>query len=271
MNALPYYKRFPRDFLEGTVGIPFEEKGAYGLVLDLIFLQNGSLADDSGYIAGNLGMSVRKWNSIRSKLIIRGKLRVKDGFISTSRSDDLTLETSKLRDKNAKNGPKAHKNKNLAGANADKARILPEPESDKEEERTTTTKTIELEAEPEKAGGGGLAMPDISIQIRLNKAVGPAAEYGFHDMLEAQRWTDDLGLSISEQEHIIAEVMGTVDAPPNSLKFFSKAMQRGAGRKSQSPLAPVTSTGQPQPDFTLEDVFNQMAAERDEQRIEAAE
>jgi uncharacterized protein YdaU (DUF1376 family) len=39
--SLPYYKRFPRDFLDGTVGFTLEQKGAYSCVLDLIFMRGG--------------------------------------------------------------------------------------------------------------------------------------------------------------------------------------------------------------------------------------
>ena len=76
MNALPYYKRYPRDLIEGTAGMPFEEKAAYAFVLDLIYLHSAYLPDDPRFIAGHLGVSVRKWNAIRGSLIARGKLKV---------------------------------------------------------------------------------------------------------------------------------------------------------------------------------------------------
>lgn len=79
--ALPYYKKFPRDFLEGTIGMSLEEKGAYAIVLDLIYMRNGSLPDDPQYIAGQLGCSVRKWNSIKNKLVEMGELCVQGGFM----------------------------------------------------------------------------------------------------------------------------------------------------------------------------------------------
>ena len=57
MNGLPYYKAYPRDFIEGTVGMSFELKAAYRLVLDLVYMQGGDLPDNSRYIAGLLGCS----------------------------------------------------------------------------------------------------------------------------------------------------------------------------------------------------------------------
>jgi uncharacterized protein YdaU (DUF1376 family) len=101
--TLPYYKRFPRDFLDGTVGMTLEQKGAYGIVIDLIFSRGGKLPDDARYIAGQLGCSVRKWNSIKNYLVEEGKLSIRDDVISNKRADYLLEETRKYRDKQAEN------------------------------------------------------------------------------------------------------------------------------------------------------------------------
>jgi len=103
--SLPYYKRFPRDFLDATVGMSLEQKGAYGLVLDLIFMR-GNLPDDSQYIAGQLGCSVRKWNSLREYLVSVGKLKIENGMISNFRADILLEETRKYREQKAENRSK---------------------------------------------------------------------------------------------------------------------------------------------------------------------
>jgi uncharacterized protein YdaU (DUF1376 family) len=110
MNALPYYKAYPRDFIEGTVGMPFEVKCAYRVILDLIYLQNGNLPDDARYISGQLGCSVRMWNGIRKALIAAGKIFIREGAISNFRADN-ELETSrKFQEKQSEN--RRHPNKN---------------------------------------------------------------------------------------------------------------------------------------------------------------
>ncbi len=111
--SLPYYKRFPRDFLDGTIGMTLEEKGAYGIVLDLIYMRDGSLEDDHRYIAGHLGCSVRCWISVRDRLISRGKLKLENGIISNSRADNLVEERRSFVDKQAENGAKPKKNKGV--------------------------------------------------------------------------------------------------------------------------------------------------------------
>ncbi len=124
--ALPYYKAYPRDFIEGTIGLSLEVKGAYRLVLDLIYMQSGKLRDDGRYISGLLGCSVRKWESIRAELIVRGKITAKGGFISNSRADFELESINSQRKTNAENGPKAHKNKQVP----ERTLSQPEPEPD---------------------------------------------------------------------------------------------------------------------------------------------
>lgn len=94
--SLPYYKRFPRDFLEGTIGLSFEVKGAYAIVLDLIYMRDGRLPDDARYIAGQLGCSVRKWSAIRAALISAGKINADLGIIQFSDAGDWAAAARKV-------------------------------------------------------------------------------------------------------------------------------------------------------------------------------
>jgi uncharacterized protein YdaU (DUF1376 family) len=86
MSARPWYRRYGSDFIAGTLGLTLEEKGAYSLILDLIYDHGGPIADDPRYIAGVCGCSVRKWNAIRATLVKAGKIEVGDGTISNSRA-----------------------------------------------------------------------------------------------------------------------------------------------------------------------------------------
>lgn len=136
MNGLPYYKAYPRDFIEGTVGMSFEMKAAYRLVLDLIYMQGGRLPDDAGYISGLLGCSIRKWNSLRKALIEAGKLYAENGIIGNFRADNQLETSRKLQEKNAENGRRSNKNNGLAGARDQLTRGIdtePEPDTKKEE------------------------------------------------------------------------------------------------------------------------------------------
>lgn len=128
--SLPYYKRFPRDFLDGTIGLCLETKGAYAIVLDLIYMRDGRLADDARYIAGQLGCSVRKWTAIRKELLTAGKIQCANGIISNFRADYLTEESRKYQDNQREIAGLPRKNNTLRQPKPSQSE--PEPEIKKE-------------------------------------------------------------------------------------------------------------------------------------------
>ena len=113
MNGLPYYKAYPRDFIEGTIGMPFEIKCAYRVVLDLIYMQGGELPDDARYISGLLGCSVRKWKSIRSVLVEAGKIQVSGEFLTNKRARKELETLAKLQDNQREKASRPRENNGL--------------------------------------------------------------------------------------------------------------------------------------------------------------
>lgn len=138
--TLPYYKRFPRDFLEGTIGLSFEEKGAYAIVLDLIYMRGGQLEDDARYIAGQLGCSVRLWKSLLSSLVSKGKITVKNGFICNFRAEKELETLGKYQDKQSKNRSNPNKTKEIKSPKVDHSRDYSEPDIriEKEEDKSSS-------------------------------------------------------------------------------------------------------------------------------------
>lgn len=97
-RKLPWYRRNPTQFFGGTVGMKWEVKCVYGVVLDLIYDANGRLADDPGRIVHYLGvgMSKQRWAAIRGELVEAGKLVVDpDGFLTNPRADRELANGSK--------------------------------------------------------------------------------------------------------------------------------------------------------------------------------
>ena len=131
-NVLPYYKASPRDFFEGTIGMSFETKCCYRVLLDLIYMQSGILKDDAHYICGQLGCSKRKWAALRIELICLRKIQVENGFITNFRATLELESTAKVQDKNAENGSKSHKNRNLNERSLNQPEPEPEPDIDKD-------------------------------------------------------------------------------------------------------------------------------------------
>ncbi|MCV6826017.1 MULTISPECIES: YdaU family protein [Halocynthiibacter] len=241
MNGLPYYKAYPRDFIEGTIGMPFEVKCAYRVVLDIIYMQGGNLPDDARYISGLLGCSIRKWKSIRKHLVDAGKVEVSGEFLTNNRAEKELESLAKLQDKQREKRSRPNKNNNLQSPQSHQPK--PEPEPEPERVITTTTKRIVMEADckpPENGGGGGSSrsIPIDDDRKRILAAVG-SDRYGFTDFMEAKRWSDELSLTLEAQEAVITDVMDGRSDPPNSLKFFTPAMQRAAGADAQPALTPT--------------------------------
>jgi len=104
--TLPWYRRYPDNFIAGTVGLTLEEKGAYSLVLDLMYVRGGPVPDEPRYIAGVCNCSVRKWNAIRDRLIALGKIQVVDGFLTNHRAEEEIEIGRKIAREMAENGSK---------------------------------------------------------------------------------------------------------------------------------------------------------------------
>jgi hypothetical protein len=87
MGQLLHYRRDIRAALDGMRGLSFEERGALDAVLDLIYLNDGAVADDEGYIVRCLGCDVRPWRRLRERLIELGHIYVVDGTLRNPRAD----------------------------------------------------------------------------------------------------------------------------------------------------------------------------------------
>lgn len=127
-GSLPYYKRYTRDILDATAGMDFEVKGAYSLLIDLMYHHNNELRDNPRFIAGTLNCSVRKWNSIRQILIDAGKIEIISGLIRNYRVDKETEILRTFQDKQAEKGKKPWKNNTKYKATAQPKGFQPEPE-----------------------------------------------------------------------------------------------------------------------------------------------
>ncbi len=106
MSARPWYKRYGGDFVLGTMSLTLEEKGAYSLCLDLIYDRGGPIPDDARWLSGVCGVSLRKWASLRARLIETGKLTAQDGVLSNKRSDKEIAASTEKTENRAENGAK---------------------------------------------------------------------------------------------------------------------------------------------------------------------
>lgn len=101
-----WYKRCGADFIHGTMMLSLEEKGAYSLCLDLIYDRGGPIPDDARWLSGVCGVSIRKWNAIRERLIQLGKLSVEEGHLTNARADLEIISTEFQARERAESGSK---------------------------------------------------------------------------------------------------------------------------------------------------------------------
>lgn len=81
-----WYRRYAREYYEGTRELSLEDRGAYSDVLDLIYMTGGPLKDDERLIAHRLHIDVRTWRPIRKRLLALGKLFIVRGHLHNAKA-----------------------------------------------------------------------------------------------------------------------------------------------------------------------------------------
>lgn len=234
MNGLPYYKAYPRDFIEGTIGMSFELKGAYRLVIDLIYMQGGKLPDDARYISGLLGCSVRKWNSFRSALLEMGKIEAFDGVISNKRARKELESLRKLQEKQSENRAGSNKNKDLQ--NPRSIHTEPEPDSSSSSAREGVRKPDDL-------------LSDVMAAVGLKSGRIPDYWMPPSATMHVLRWRNDLRLSDDQILAVAHECRKRHADPPGGPKALDRAMQHLAGTMTEQPLTPSKPKGRSNDQF----------------------
>ena len=141
MGKIHWYKRDPVAWLHGTRKLTLEERGAYADVIELIMSHDGRLEDDDEHIAGWLRCHLRKWRTIRSRLIDAGKLYVSDGFLHNNRCDKEALSALKFIETCSKGGRNSSETRRQK---QEKSTTYEEPHYSKPDEVITTTTTNKI-------------------------------------------------------------------------------------------------------------------------------
>jgi uncharacterized protein YdaU (DUF1376 family) len=143
-----WYKRCGADFIHGTMMLTLEEKGAYSLCLDLIYDRGGPIPDDARWLAGVCGISLRKWSTIRGRLLSLGKIASENGLISNSRADFEILSSNLSSRERAESGAKGGRKRAENETTANKNNGLAEAELKPKEKRREDKKEGEANASP---------------------------------------------------------------------------------------------------------------------------
>lgn len=113
MRALKWHKRNPAKFLHLTTGLPFEDKAAFHLLTDIVYLHDGAMSDEPKRISQMLGLSPARWESIRGRLQARKKIKIHRGLISIPAVDEVLKDQFLYREAQSKKRLGRSKNKGL--------------------------------------------------------------------------------------------------------------------------------------------------------------
>jgi len=134
---------YPRDFFEGTQRMSLELKGAYIMLLNLIYTRNGPVDDEDGYLARYVGCSIRKWQKLRLELVGLGKIVVADGMIRNSRADEELLKRTSYVDQKRENRARPNKIKDEESQpRTTRAKPETEPQPDKTEDDANASSRV---------------------------------------------------------------------------------------------------------------------------------
>lgn len=235
MSKAPWHKRYHSDAIAGYMNLTLEERGAFSTLLDLMYdrMEPLECVSNERLLAGYLGVSVRKFRSVLAALVEKKKIKIINGGtrISNSRFEKEAENATKTSRKHAENGmngarTKAEKQKNGNENNESDLAGLVAPDKPIPEARGQR---------PDKYGGGGGARTSATadFQIFVDAIGRPDFSVSAADQRESEFWTNKLALSQADQLAVVARVMaGKLDAPPNSFKFFTPAMEREAALKA---------------------------------------
>ena len=73
-HCLPWFKSFPRDYIEGTRALSLAARGAYSDILHLLYERGSALPDSNLWMTCALHVPAWQWRRVREELFSTGKL-----------------------------------------------------------------------------------------------------------------------------------------------------------------------------------------------------
>jgi uncharacterized protein YdaU (DUF1376 family) len=84
-GRFPFFKFYPRDWLEATRDLSLEARGAYIDLICILMEMEGHLADNDKWISHQMHVSPRKWRTLKVQLVEHEKIFIDDGKIVNER------------------------------------------------------------------------------------------------------------------------------------------------------------------------------------------
>ena len=218
-KGLEYYKAYPRDFFEGTLGMSGQLRGFYRMVIDLIYMHDGFLLSDWGHIAGLTGYGKTQCRRMMSQLVEGGKIEVSgknDEFFSQKRAKNELKDSRKFQENQSKKASKRWENNGLPDANASAGRMLPQDHKTTRQRPAVSNAQADL---PPLFGGQAKKRPPSKPKVdaarsTLIEFASPSAVDGYlqyRKTSKAKGTTERAAGMIAKQLAIIAERGGDPD------------------------------------------------------------
>lgn len=228
MSASHWHKRYHSDALTGFMSLTLEERGAYQTLLDMIYDRGGPIVDNDRLLAGYMGVSVRKWLSIKEQLVRKEKILVHDGLISNERAifeiENRAKTSRKLAENGMKGGRKKSDDNKLSNENN-------ENENQGLSDGLSLSRSQKLEAAKAASAGEEKPSDAVSLMIALHKAAGlvppdPANHWEKHTeaVALAASWLK-AGADPAMLEQCVAARAKSSSSTPKSLKYFDGAVR----------------------------------------------
>ena len=85
----PFHQRYHDDWLSGCRNLTLEERGVYNTLVDLMYSGSNTIIDDDRRLAAEMGISARKYRSVRDSLLRKGKIYYySEGRLSNRRFEE---------------------------------------------------------------------------------------------------------------------------------------------------------------------------------------
>jgi len=82
---MKWYKHDPAAFLEGTVELTLEERGAYIVLIDLLYARAPINHVTDELVMSAARINRQRWNRLKISLIAKGKVQESDGHLTVNR------------------------------------------------------------------------------------------------------------------------------------------------------------------------------------------
>lgn len=266
MTDLPSLPLFVDDYEAATAHLSLEEDGAYSRLIRLCWRTPGcSIPVDTSWIIRHMRCDTETYHRVVFPVLSEFFTRNRSRWFQKRLREEHAYVTDivgKRRAAGRKGGTaKALKYKKNVSS---KPTILPEQNSSKAVAPTPTPTprdTVGTIVPPVSIGGGGGVAREASnptFRERIILAMGKPADSRTvgspTEMLEAQRWITDLGLSEDEVVGVVQASSAASIArgdPPSAFRYFTKAMQRNAAAKREGALQPAAVAPRTTPVITI--------------------